>query len=142
MDQFKLEDDVAKEIGSTEFQTGSSIPSSPFSRIKREISEEDLELPAVKRLLLGEVDKLQYQVEKLKIIEKQFYAADKQCAILEEKIKSLGSHEVLYGFCLTVGSAIIGLTPLFWEDGYGLVTIIVGVFLVLGAVLSKVIKWK
>jgi hypothetical protein len=120
----------------------SSRPTNPYSLIKREISEEDLQSPAVQRILLGEVDKLQYRVLNLEKIEEQFHALDKKCAGLEEKIKSLTSREVLYGFCLTIGAAIIGLSSLVWKDGYGWIAIIIGSLLVLGAVSSKLIKWR
>lgn len=142
MDQNKSENDVAKESGSTKIHTDSSIPSSPYSQIKREISEKDLESPAVQRILLGEVDKLQYRVANLEIVEMQFHTVDKKCAVLEESIKTFKSHEIIYGFCLTVGSAIIGLSSLVWNAGYGWVPIIIGSLLVIGAVLSKVIKWR
>ena len=49
---------VAKDSGSIAVAAQSYIPSSPYSLIKREISETDLESPAVQRILLGEVDKL------------------------------------------------------------------------------------
>jgi hypothetical protein len=92
--------------------------------------------------LLSEVDKLQYRVAQLEIVERQFHIVDKNSAVLEEKIKTLSSQEILYGFCLTVGSAIIGLSSLVWERGYGWGAIIVGSLLVIGAVLSKAVKWR
>ncbi|WP_057831290.1 DUF2892 domain-containing protein [Colwellia sp. TT2012] len=117
-----------------------SIPSSPYSKIRREISEDDLQSPAVQRLLLGEVDRLQTQISDLELIKIKYHVADKQTAILNEKIKALTSHEVLYGICLTIGSAIIGLASLLWASGYGIVAIAIGSVLVVGGVISKVLK--
>jgi hypothetical protein len=142
MDHDNEGDKVAKDSGSIKVPTESYIPTSPYSRIKREISETDLQSPAVQRILLGEVDKLQYRVVNLERIEEQFHAVDKKCGVLEEKIKALTSQEVLYGFCLTVGAAIVGLSSLVWKDGYGWVAISIGSSLIIGAVLSKAIKWR
>lgn len=130
---------AGKEV-EIEFIDQPTIPSSPYSRIRREISEEDLQSPAVQRILLGEVDRLQTQISDLELIKVKYHAADKQTAILNEKIKALTSHEVLYGICLTVGSAIIGLASLLWASGYGLVAIAIGSVLVVGGVVSKVLK--
>lgn len=142
MDHDNEDQKVAKDNGSIKVPTESYIPTSPYSLIKREISETDLQSPAVQRILLGEVDKLQYRVVNLERIEGQFHAVDKKCEVLEEKIKSLTSQEVLYGFCLTVGAVIIGLSSLVWKDGYGWVAISIGSSLIVGAVLSKAIKWR
>lgn len=118
------------------------IPSSPYSRIRREIAEEDLQSPAVQRILLGEVDRLQSQVSDLELTRDKYYLADKKTAVLEEKLKALTSHEVLYSVCLTIGSAIIGLASVIWSGGYGWVAISIGSILVIGGVISKVVKWK
>lgn len=142
MSQSNEKDKIAKDIGSVAVPKESSIPSSPFAQISRQIDEADLDSPAVKRILLGEVDTLQLRVSKLESTEKQYHVIDKECAVLREKIKSLSSQEVLYGFCLTVGSVIVGLSTLVWNDGYGWVAILIGASLVVGAVLSKVIKWR
>ena len=135
-------ENIAKDTGAIAIPRDTSVPASPYSQIRREISEKDLESPAVQRLLLGEVDRLKYQVEKLEAVERQFHLIDKKCSVQEEKIKALMSQEVLYGFCLTVGAAIMGLSSLVWEKGAGWSAIFIGLALIIGAVLSKVIKWR
>jgi hypothetical protein len=126
--------DVPDEPGNNVVESSPStiVPSSPYSRIRREITDEDLASPAVQRILLGEVDKLQYQVLQLEMIESQFYLIDKRSAVLEEKLKSVNSHEVLYSLCLTIGSIVIGLSSMIWENGYGWLAIAMGSLLVIG----------
>jgi len=131
-----------EDVGAVTIPSESSVPSSPYSLISRQIKETDLASPAVQRILLAEVDKLQREVARLEDVETQYHQVDKETAVLQEKIKSLTSHEVLYGFSLTVGSLIAGLSPLLSPAGYGLQTFGVGILLVLGAVLSRVIKWR
>lgn len=127
-------------------KSDTSVPNSPYSQIRREISEEDLASPAVQRILLGEVDKLQHKVETLEVIESKFHVADKKSAILEEKLRSVNSQDILYSACLTIGSAIIGLSSMVWEKGYGPATIAIGSVLVVVGIVSRlmnsgVIKW-
>lgn len=124
-----------------ETENQSIVPNSPYSGIRREISEEDLSSPPVQRILLGEVDKLQNKVEKLELIELQFYAIDKKAAILEEKLKAVKLHEFLYSICLAIGSAVIGLSSVIWDSGYGWIAIVIGAILVVTGIVSRGIKW-
>jgi hypothetical protein len=120
----------------------SIIPTNPYSRIRREISEEDLQSPAVQRILLGEVDKLQSRVVVLEVIESKFHEKDKIAAVMEEKLKGVQGQEILYGICLTMGSVVIGLSGMIWSNGYGWIAIAVGVVLLAGGIGSKVVTWR
>ena len=116
------------------------VPSSPFSGIRREISEEDLASPAVQRILLSELDKLQSKVDALEIIESKFYNSDKKAAVLEEKLNAVNSKEVMYSLCLSIGSAVIGFSSLIWDTGYGWFPVAFGSALLVGAIISRVFK--
>lgn len=136
--------EIPEEAGNNVVKTShqSFVPNSPYSGIRREISEEDLSSPAVQRILLGEVDKLQSQVCELEAIESQFHLVDKKTAILEEKLKAVNSHEVLYSLTLTVGSIVIGLSSMIWDKGYGWIAIAIGSILVIGGIASRIMKWR
>jgi hypothetical protein len=148
------ENEVPKDEGTREQQSNStSIPSSPYSNIKREITEEDLKSPAVQRILLSEVDKLEKKNVELdeqlrlnqmshKTLQTEFHEIDKKKEILEEKFKTSKSQEILYSFCLTSGSIMIGLAKIVWEHGLGALFISIGFFLIIGGIISKAIKWK
>jgi len=116
------------------------IPGNPYSRINREISESDLESPAVQRILLGEVDKLQSKVDDLQNFKSNYHESDKKCAILEEKVKSMNSGEILYSICLTMGSILIGLSTAIWSTGHGWISIVLGGLLIISGIASKVVK--
>lgn len=119
-----------------------TVPASPYAGIKRQISEDDLQSPAVQRILLGEVDKLESKVMSLEMYVERFHVSDKKAAILEEKLKSVKADEILYGMCLTIGSAVIGLSSMVWSIGYGGIAIAVGSVLLIGGLISKVVKWR
>jgi hypothetical protein len=147
-------EDVQKDIGSKKLATSSvSIPISPYSNIQRSITEEDLKSPAVQRILLSEVDKLESKANNLETslkesnllnisIRESFHSVDKEKSILEEKLKTNKAQEVLYSFCLTSGSIIIGLSKIVWEQGLGGIFLAIGLFLIIGGLITKIIKWK
>lgn len=148
------EEKVQKEDGAKEVEnTSNGIPLSPYSNLKREITEDDLKTPAVQRILLSEVDKLENRCleledtlktnfTELSDLKEKFHKKDKEKEILDEKFNISKSHEILYSFCLTSGSAIIGFSKIVWDDGYGGLFITFGILLILGGVISKAIKWK
>jgi hypothetical protein len=147
-------DDVQKDIGSRKLTTNSiSIPVSPYSNIQRSITEDDLKAPAVQRILLSEVDKLESKTYSLETSLKEsilannslrdmFHTVDKEKSILEEKLKTNKAQEVLYSFCLTSGSIIIGLSKIVWNQGLGGIFLALGLFLIIGGLVTKIIKWK
>jgi len=147
-------DDVQKDIGTTKLVAGSTgIPISPYSNIQRSISEEDLKSPAIQRILLSEVDKLESKafglesslkasVSEFNNLRDKFHLVDKDKSILDEKLKTNKAQEVLYSFCLTSGSIIIGLAKTVWEQGLGGIFLALGLFLIIGGLITKIIKWK
>lgn len=147
-------EDVQKDIGSKKLTTNSvSIPVSPYSNIQRSITEEDLKSPAVQRILLSEVDKLENKTNNLEMslkemylengnIRDSFHSVDKEKSILEEKLKTNKAQEVLYSFCLTSGSIIIGLAKTVWDKGLGGIFLALGLFLIIGGLITKIIRWK
>ena len=134
---------VEKDTGSNIQKDKSDyIPGKPYSKIRRELSDEDLGNTAVQKLILSEIDRLEIEITKLEIYQDKFHEADKQSAILNEKLKSNNSHEILYSFCLAVGSAIMGLSTLFPIREEGWIFLVVGSLLLIGSILSKFVRWK
>jgi hypothetical protein len=131
---------VNKDIGS-EQQTGmpKAIPTNPYTNIKRELSEEELKSPAVQKLLLNEHDKLEKKIAELEGYIDRFHTSDKLRAILEEKLKGTNAFEVLYSFCLTAGSALAGISGIFWDKN-GYLLLIIGFVILLGGIISKLVK--
>lgn len=147
-------DDVQKDIGSTKLNVGSGgIPVSPYSNIQRSITEEDLKSPALQRVILSEIDKLESKMYNLEVslresvsenslLRDKFHAVDKEKSILDEKLKTNKAQDVLYSFCLTSGSIIIGLAKVVWDQGIGGIFLALGLFLIIGGLVTKIIKWK
>jgi hypothetical protein len=147
-----MSEEVQKDEGSQK-GTGKTptIPINPYSNLSRELSQEDLASPAVQRILLSEVDKLENKnlllegnlktkTNEFILLQEKFHLMDKTKGILEEKQKKSTSQEVLYSFCLAAGSATIGFAKIVWED-HGPMFLLLGIFLIIGGIISKAIKW-
>ena len=149
-----MQEEVQKDEGASILpKRVQSVPSNPYSNLKREISEEDLKSPAVQRILLGEVDKLENKLlfleDKLGVISRRltelqdnYHKTDKEKAILEEKLKKSKSQEILYSFCLSAGSVIIGFAKVVWDQGLGGIFLGLGMFLIIGGIITKSVQWK
>src|ERR1043166_5032236 len=74
-----------------------------LSRLRRELSDEELASPAVQRLLVEELETLEKEKAELLGYRDRFHAADKEVAILQEqKARSLAG-EIISTACLDVG---------------------------------------
>ncbi|WP_430405943.1 hypothetical protein [Fluviicola sp.] len=132
---------IEKDTGNKqEEQKSSYIPGKPYSKLRRELSDEDLSNPAVQKLLLSEIDKLEVRVSELELIEGKFHQVDKEKAVLEEQIKAHNAMEVLYSFCLAIGSGLLGLASLFDVKVTGWIFLLSGGVLIIGGILSKLVK--
>lgn len=59
-----------------------------LSNVRRELSEEELSSPAVQRMLLDELDRLETEAGELKEFKDRFYSADKDAAVLGERLRA------------------------------------------------------
>jgi hypothetical protein len=134
--------EIDKDTGQSEESKTSYIPGKPYSKLRRELTDDELSNPAVQKLLISEIDKLEIKIAQLEDIEKDFHSVDKEKAVLQEKIKTHNSLEILYSFCLSVGSAILGLSSMFKIAETGWIFLLVGGLLIIGGILSKYIKWN
>lgn len=112
-----------------------------FSKLRRELSDEDLSHPGAQKLLLDRLDDLEQNVSLLTEYQSRFYNSDKECAVLNEKIRASLSIEVSFAFLLTIGSLMIGVSPSFWDGSIkGPSLLILGGISMIGGILTRVIK--
>lgn len=109
-----------------------------FSKVRRELSEEELSSAAVARLLLDEVERLEHQVTELSEFRDRFHKTDTQKAVLEERIRKSIASDIIFGLALTVGAILIGLTPSLWATKpQGPISLALGVVLLGGGVILR-----
>jgi len=100
-------------------------PSKPFSKVRREVTEEELMTNSTAlRLILGQLDQAELRVGELSEYQEKSHKADIKVAVLEEQLKTSRAIEVMFAICLTFGSLLIGLTP-----SYGLYAFLTGAVL-------------
>ncbi len=121
--------------------TESAKPRRAFLKVRRELSEEELSSPAAHRLLLDELDRSEQQVIELSGFRERFHKIDKEKAVLDEKMhKSLAS-EIIFALCLTIGAALMGLSPFFWnmKTEVGLASFVIGIILIIGGIVLRAV---
>lgn len=112
-----------------------------FSKLAVELDDEDLNAKGVQKLLLAEISRLESAALQVDSLKEKYHQADKERAILKENQKIFAFSEVLYSVSLTVGSALIGLSPsIKSSDVSPWVVGGVGGVLIVGSVLAKVFR--
>ena len=112
-----------------------------LSRVRRELSEEELTSPAVQRMLIGEIERLDEERAELIDYRERFYGAERRAAILEEKTKASIASDIIFGTCLTVGAAAIGYAPATWtQQPTGWIFLILGGLLIIGGTIARGVK--
>lgn len=116
-----------------------------FSKISRELTEQDLNSPGTQRLILNELDKYEECKIQLEFYRDKYFELDKTCAVYSQIIQTSKLFEIVCSAMLAIGPALMTLAPsIVDKDGnwYYLSTIILvlgGVVLVSG-VLAKLIQ--
>lgn len=124
----------------------SAVPASgrraAFRDVRRQLSDDELGSPGVQKLLLDMLEDADEERDTLKSYIGLFHEADKSAAVLSEQVRSQTSVEVFFGVGIGLGGTIIGLAPFLWRDEpeYGAITGIVGLCLVIGATIGRIIK--
>ncbi len=137
-DERKQIDEEQKGGGNLEGST--LLLKDPFSKIPRELSEEELSHPGIVRYLLTQLDELKDVKRCLETAKDKFHEKDKQCAVLEEKDKSNTSFEILCSFAIAVGPLLLGLLPSLANDSWNIICtliLVAGILLLGGGVIAK-----
>ncbi len=128
-----------------DIEDGSGLPASKgkraFQNITRELSDKDLTNPAVGKLLLNELDRLESENAELSNYREQFQEADKKVAVLQEKNKTHLATEIISAVCFTIGAVLIGYAPVLWKSQpSGWIALALGSILIIGGIVAKVVK--
>jgi hypothetical protein len=132
--------EVSETVHSTIIAT-SSGKRQAFRDIRRQLQDTDLSSPGVQRLLLDELDQSEAECEVLNAYVERFHEADKRAAVLEEKLKGNNAFDILFTVGVGVGCAIIGVSPLFWNEGArGPIALCIGLLLAIGSGVARIYK--
>lgn len=141
-----MADQESQNIEPEDSGSGTSAPPPKgrpaFRKLRRELNDDELASPAVQRMLIDDLESLAEESSKLKEYQDKYHTADKQAAVLEEKLKERVSQDIVFGVCLTVGAAALGYAPTIWDtkEPSGWFAIAFGVILIVSGIASKVVK--
>jgi hypothetical protein len=112
-----------------------------LARVRRELSEEELTSPAVQRLLIDEIERLERALSDAVVFRDAYHDVDKRSAVLETKLHQSVAGEIVFGVCLTVGAAAAGYAPAVWaHQPTGWLALGFGGVLVIAGVISRVVQ--
>ena len=118
-----------------------------LSKLSRELSDEDLQHRGTQRLILNELDKYNDCKVELENYKEKYHNADRENAVLKERLKTSTAFEIIYGFIISIGSALIGISPSIKEmnesgnsNTYYLtwIILIIGILSVVGGAIAKI----
>jgi hypothetical protein len=96
--------DQASEAGARRVDISATKHRRPaFSKLPRELDEQELESPVARKFLIDTVDRLEDENQSLRHFQDEFYQTDKKAGILEEKLKLKLATDVMSAVCLSVG---------------------------------------
>lgn len=82
---------------------------SAFRRMGRELTSEELQSPGVTKILLDDVERLEADNKRLSNFETKFHSADKNVAILTNKLAVGKSFEIVSTGTIAIGGVLAGL---------------------------------
>lgn len=134
-----MENDDELDIGAETDTNFGGYKNKAFSKLSRELSEDDLSNPSICRMLLSQIDTLEKEKEHLKTIEDNFHKIDKENGILMEKQKHSIATEILSQFCLTLAGGLLSISTLDFSNPVKInnaIFLIFGGILLLGSIIS------
>lgn len=109
--------------------------SKPLSGLNRQLTEDDLKSPGVRKLLLGQLDEYETCKNRLSVTKENFHIKDKETAVLEEKLKSYVCFDWIYTTLLSVGSVLVGYYAS--QPSQGLILLVLGIGAFICAIFFK-----
>jgi hypothetical protein len=114
-----------------------------LSRLKRELSEEELGTTGVQKMLIAEVERLDDERDALVHYRDDYYETSIKLAVSSEKLKEKKAAEIIVTACSTLGGAALGYAPAVWDLQHPLtsgVAIVIGLALILVGIAAKVVR--
>jgi hypothetical protein len=110
--------------------------------LRRELSDKDMTNPAVAKLLLDDVERLEKQVNELYNVQAQYNDADKRAAVLEQKLNASRSQEIVFASCTTLAGTALGFAPSVWSEhnATGPIALSAAVILLITAFFARAVK--
>jgi hypothetical protein len=123
------------ESGALPVRISASKPKRALSRLKRELTEDEIFQPGVQKMILEDQERIEGENRELRVFRNRFYDASLRVAVLEAENKRSIAWDVLSSGCLALGSVAIGFARSMWStqpEGwevliFGAIVLLVGI---------------
>jgi hypothetical protein len=137
----KIDQDVSPQQDETARPDASRKTRQAYSKLRRELNEEELQNPAVQRVLVNELDRLEDEAAELRQFRKDFYVCDKEKAVLEGAHKQKIAVQIVKDVCFVTGGSLVGIGPTLWStQPYGLIVLLIGFALIICGVVCRIVE--
>jgi hypothetical protein len=112
-----------------------------FSRVRRELSDEELASPAVQRLLIDEIERLERDCSEFRDYRDRYHTADTKAQILEVRLKKSLAGEIIFGVCFSLAGAAFGYAPAVWnQPPTGEIAVSFGLILTVTGIVARIVQ--
>lgn len=132
--------DTPDEVGATPSLPPGEIPAKRrgLSRIKRELTDEELTQTGVHKILIDDLEKAEAECERLDGYRTRFHDADRDLAVARAEVARLTDFDTLRSGLLGVGCLFLGFLPSAASNLWlAAVLVLAGVAMVVVSVRSK-----
>jgi len=133
--------DPEVDVGAKKSEPTQQFKDRVFSKLEKEISEEDIRNPGVIRLIIADNEKLSDRIKALEVIEKSYYQEQKTLGKYEEKENRKISYEILYDSTIALGGILAGLSTYDFSKPLSINNIILLIIAGLFIGGSQISKW-
>jgi hypothetical protein len=135
-----IDENQPDEVGSEPI--AAELPKSPraLSRLKRELSDEELGSPGAQKMLLELLARAEADVVDLKPFREKYYQADKQNGVLQEKLRFRTASDIVSMGSLALGGVALGYAPSVWSQPIGGIALAFGIVLMLVGIAARVVR--
>ncbi|MDO8267442.1 MAG: hypothetical protein Q7T32_06370 [Moraxellaceae bacterium] len=141
MEPTEAPDQEPSETISTSSPPSKGVGRPSFAKLRRELSDDEFSSPAVQRMLVDEIERLERESFELKDFRSRYFDERTIAAVLNEKLSTHISQEIVHLSCLAAGSAALGYAPNLWShQPAGWVSIAFGTLLVGAGIAAKVVR--
>jgi hypothetical protein len=87
-----------------------------FSRLKRELTEEEICQPGVQKLVLEDHERLEGENRELRAFRDKYFGVSERLAVFEAGRKHKMAWEVVSSGCIALGAIVVGFTSSLWSS--------------------------
>ena len=137
---------ATEEAGSTPVEPGlpdlKESSRSFLASARKDLSEEELTAPAVRRFLIWEVERLEKRLSETQPFIEKYHDLRVEKAALDERVRGSKLNDVLSAVCLSAGSAGVGAASKYLPLDYatGGVLLVVSAILLVAGIVAKARK--